>query len=194
MFQQIVNLNKLIIELLDVVTDNFGLSIILYTLIIKAFLFPLYYSQMESSARMQAVQPKMLEIRRKWAGDQEKINMETSRLYIDEQINPLASLLPSFAQVPVFLALYRSITQLSENDPHFKDGFLFIPSLVGPTFERGYGLGWLTAFGGAEDLDPTAKAIYLILPALLVLSQVVNQKVNMPEQEEEKCTISAPIT
>ena len=178
-------MNKFLIELFDVATDNFGLSLILYTLLVKAFLFPLYYGQMRSAARMQAVQPKLLEIRRRWAGNQEKINMETSRLYIEEEINPLAGLLPSFAQIPIFLALYRSITQLSETDPHFRESFLWIPSLIGPTFERGYGLGWLTAFGGPEDLDLTAKAIYTILPVLLVLSQVVNQKVNMPEQEEE---------
>lgn len=140
---------------------------------------------MLSSAKMQAVQPKLLDIRRKWAGNQEKINSETSKLYIEENINPLAGLLPSFAQVPVFLALYRSISELSESDPHFKDGFLFIPSLIGPTFERGYGLGWLTAFGGPEDLDLATKVLYMIPPLLLVASQVINQKVNIPEEEEE---------
>ena len=120
---------------------------------------------MRSSARTMLLQPKILEIRRRWAGDQDKITAETSRLYLEEDINPLAPLLPSFAQIPIFIALYRSITSLEE-DPHFRENFFFIPSLAGPMFEKGYGLGWLTDDG----MDIGTKGLYLIVPALLVAS------------------------
>ena len=53
-----------------------------------------------------------MEIRRRWGNNQEKVTMETSRLYIEEGISPWAPLLPSFAQIPIFIALYRSIQQL----------------------------------------------------------------------------------
>ena len=77
------------------------------------------------------LQPKIMEIRRRWGSNQEKVTMETSRLYIEEGISPWAPLLPSFAQIPIFIALYRSIQQLQE-DPHFAESFLWIPSLAGP--------------------------------------------------------------
>jgi YidC/Oxa1 family membrane protein insertase len=84
---------------------------------------------------MQRAQPKLVEIRRRWASDPEKMNKETARLYVEEGINPFAGFVPALIQIPVFISLYRSILQLSETDPHFSEGFLWIPSLSGPLTE-----------------------------------------------------------
>ena len=77
--------------------DDFGFAIIIFTFITKTFLYPLYFNQMKASARTMQLQPKILEIRRRWGNNQEKVTMETSRLYIEEGISPWAPLLPSFA-------------------------------------------------------------------------------------------------
>ena len=66
-------------------------------------------------------------------------------------------------------------------EPHFTENFFFIPSLAGPTFEKGYGLGWLLD----GDMDIGTKALYLVVPALLVASQIVNQQLNLPENQKQ---------
>lgn len=123
------------------------------------------------------LQPKIVEIRRRWGNDQEKVNTEQSRLYLEEGISPWAPLLPSFAQIPIFIALYRSIQQLSTTDPHFAESFLWIPSLAGPNPEGAAGLTWLVS----PDMDLTTKAIYMLVPLLLVGTQVINIRINQPD-------------
>lgn len=114
---------------------GFGLSLIIFTCFVKLLIFPLYEGQLRSTAKQQKVQPKIIEIQRRFGADKEKMNMEMSRFYIEEGINPLAALWPAFVQIPIFIALYRSITQLAQTDEHFKEGFLWVPSLAGPNTE-----------------------------------------------------------
>lgn len=58
---------------------------------------------------MQKVQPRVIEVQRLFGNDKEKMNAEISRLYMEEGINPFSSLLPAFIQIPIFIALYKSI-------------------------------------------------------------------------------------
>ncbi len=99
MFWLIDNLYKLL--------GNFGLAIIATTVIVKAIFFPLANKSYKSMANMKKVQPKMLEIREKYADDkmaQQKAMME---LYKTEKINPIAGCWPVLVQIPVFFALYK---------------------------------------------------------------------------------------
>jgi len=71
-------------------------------------------------------------------------------------------------------------------DPHFKEGFLWIPSLAGPMTPGEAGLGWLLNLqAGAPAIGWENTALYLIAPVLLVSSQIVSQKINMPPVKEE---------
>ena len=86
---------------------NFGLAILATTVIVKAVFFPLANKSYASMANMKKVQPKMLEIREKYADDKMKQQQAMMELYKTEKINPLAGCWPILIQIPVFFALYK---------------------------------------------------------------------------------------
>ena len=86
---------------------NFGLAILATTVIVKAIFFPLANKSYKSMANMKKVQPKMLEIREKYADDKMKQQQAMMELYKTEKINPLAGCWPVLIQIPVFFALYK---------------------------------------------------------------------------------------
>jgi len=86
---------------------NFGLAILATTVIVKAIFFPLANKSYKSMAKMKVVQPKMLEIREKYADDKMKQQQAMMELYKTEKINPIAGCWPVLVQIPVFFALYK---------------------------------------------------------------------------------------
>ncbi|GGG33000.1 membrane protein insertase YidC [Chelatococcus composti] len=86
---------------------NFGVAILLVTVIIKAVFFPLANRSYVSMAKMKAVQPEMMAIRERYADDRVKQQQALMELYKKEKINPLAGCLPILIQIPVFFALYK---------------------------------------------------------------------------------------
>jgi YidC/Oxa1 family membrane protein insertase len=86
---------------------NFGLAILIVTVLIKIVFFPLANKSYASMAKMKAVQPQMQMIRERFADDKMKQQQALMELYKKEKINPLAGCLPILIQVPVFFALYK---------------------------------------------------------------------------------------
>jgi YidC/Oxa1 family membrane protein insertase len=86
---------------------NFGVAILIITVLIKIIFFPLANKSYASMAKMKAVQPEMMAIRERYADDKMKQQQALMELYKKEQINPLAGCLPILIQVPVFFALYK---------------------------------------------------------------------------------------
>ncbi len=86
---------------------NFGLAILIITVIIKIFFFPLANKSYASMAKMKAVQPEMMAIRERYADDKMKQQQAMMELYKKEKINPIAGCLPILIQIPVFFALYK---------------------------------------------------------------------------------------
>jgi YidC/Oxa1 family membrane protein insertase len=99
MFWLIDNLYKLL--------GNFGVAILATTVLVKAVFFPLANKSYKSMANMKKVQPKMLEIREKYADDKMKQQQAMMELYKTEKINPIAGCWPVLIQIPVFFALYK---------------------------------------------------------------------------------------
>ena len=93
-------------ELAELVGD-WGLAIIIVTLIIRLLLFPIQRKQLKSSFQMQQVQPRMQEIQKLYAGDQVKIQQEMQKLYQETGFNPLAGCLPMLIQMPIFIILFQ---------------------------------------------------------------------------------------
>ena len=93
-------------ELAKLVGD-WGLAIIIVTLIIRLLLFPIQRKQLKSSFQMQQVQPRMQEIQSLYAGDQVKIQQEMQKLYQETGFNPLAGCLPMLIQTPIFIILFQ---------------------------------------------------------------------------------------
>jgi YidC/Oxa1 family membrane protein insertase len=88
-------------------TGNFGLAILLVTVLIKLLFFPLANKSYASMAKMKAVQPEMMAIRERYGDDKMKQQQALMELYKKEKINPLAGCLPILVQIPVFFALYK---------------------------------------------------------------------------------------
>jgi YidC/Oxa1 family membrane protein insertase len=89
------------------VIPNYGIAIILLTILVKLLLFPLAYKAAVATKKIQLIQPKIKEIRDKYKNNPQRIQAETMALYRQEKFNPLGCALPILLQMPVFFALYR---------------------------------------------------------------------------------------
>lgn len=155
----------------------FGFAIILFTLIVRLATFPLNMQQIKSSKAMQELQPKMKELQEKYKNDKEKLAQEQMRLYKEHGVNPLGGCLPMLVQMPIWFALYRSLLQLSR-EGLLGEGFFWIPSLAGPVSNYGSGISWLWPF--PPSIGWVAAISYIILPVLLVVSQMYMQQMMTP--------------
>jgi YidC/Oxa1 family membrane protein insertase len=93
---------------------NYGVAIILVTVLIKLVFWPITQKGMKSMKDMQKLQPKLTKIREKYKGDKERLAQEQMKLYQTHKINPLGGCLPMVLQIPVFFALYRVLMQAIE--------------------------------------------------------------------------------
>jgi YidC/Oxa1 family membrane protein insertase len=103
----------------DVVGQNFGLAIILFTILTRIVTWPLNASQMKSTKVMQDLQndKEWQDIQKKYAKDREKLAQEQMRIYRERGVNPFASCLPTLIQLPIIFALYQSITRSLATTP-----------------------------------------------------------------------------
>ena len=91
--------------------QNYGWSLIVFTVAIKLLLLPLNLKQQKSTTRMQMVQPKMAELQKKYANDKNKLSEETMKLYKEYGVSPMGGCLPMLIQLPILFGLYRVIYQ-----------------------------------------------------------------------------------
>ncbi len=96
-----------ILHFLGVTFGNFGVAILVFTLILKIIFFPLANKSYKSMARMKVLAPKMTEIRERYKDDPQKAQAEMMALYRTEKVNPASGCLPILIQIPVFFALYK---------------------------------------------------------------------------------------
>jgi YidC/Oxa1 family membrane protein insertase len=164
---------------------NYGVAIIILTLITRAMFWPLAQKSYKSMGEMRKLQPLMQEIREKYKGDKAKMNQEMMTLYRTYKINPMGGCLPMLIQLPVFFALYRMlyqaielrhapffgwITDLSAPDRLFEFGFKI------PFMDPPYGIPVLTIIMGASMIlqqkmtpapgDPTQAKMMMLMPVI----------------------------
>ena len=170
------------------VLPNYGIAIIILTLITKIILFPLGNKSYKSMNDMKRMQPLMTEIREKYKDDKKKMNEETMALYRTYKINPMGGCLPMVVQLPVFFALYRMLYQaielrhapffgwindLSAPDRLFQFGFSI------PFMEPPHGIPVLTIVMGATMFlqqkmspppgDPTQAKLMMFMPLIFTV-------------------------
>jgi YidC/Oxa1 family membrane protein insertase len=113
---------------------NWGLAIILMTATVRLMMVPVFVRQMRSMAAMQAIQPKVKALQNKYKNksreDKQEMQKELMELYKEHGVNPFASCLPMVFQIPVFIGLYRVLTNFSHSNPPPPDpGFLGIDNI-----------------------------------------------------------------
>lgn len=91
--------------------QNYGLAIIVFTIVVKLLLLPLSIKQIRSSSRMQEVQPQIQEIQKRYKNDKEKLNQELMKVYQENKINPAGGCLPLLIQMPILFSLYYAVIQ-----------------------------------------------------------------------------------
>ena len=191
---------------------NYGVSIIILTILIKILFWPLTHKSYKSMKEMQKLQPRMAKIREKYKDNKEQLNKEMMALYKTYKVNPMGGCLPMIIQIPVFFALFRLlgnsielrhapfmlwITDLSAPDRLFSFNFA-IPLMTPP-----YGIPVLTLLMGASMFvqqkmtptpgDPTQAKIMMFLPIIftfmfinfpsgLVLYWLVNNILSIGQQ------------
>lgn len=96
---------------------NLGLSIILLTVVIRAAMYPLSRRQLLSSKKMQEVQPKLVEMQKKFGKDRQRMAKEQMALYKEAGVSPAGCLMPMLIQTPVWISLYQSITRVLATGP-----------------------------------------------------------------------------
>ncbi|TCS80820.1 membrane protein insertase YidC [Tepidibacillus fermentans] len=112
--------------------NNYGLSIIVVTIIIRFLVLPLMITQIKSQKAMQALQPEITKIREKYKDNPQKIQEETMKLFQKHNVNPLSGCLPILIQMPILIAFYHAIMrnpdisahsflwlQLGQKDPYY---------------------------------------------------------------------------
>jgi len=114
---------------LNGLVNNYGLAIIIFTLIIKLLLHPMTVKQTRSMKAMQDLQPEIKKIQQKYKDNKEKQQQEMMKLYQENNINPTAGCLPMILQLLIIIPLYRSILGLK--DVMGEAGFLWIGTLTG---------------------------------------------------------------
>lgn len=181
-----------LLRTLNSVVGNFGLAIILLTLIIRGLMFPIAQKGFASMAAMRAVQPKMKEIQERFADDKQRQQQEIMKLYKDEKVNPLSGCLPMLIQIPVFFALYKVlvlaiemrhepfflwIRDLSSPDPaHILNLFGMLPFMIPEHSFLAIGplavlLGitmWLTFKLNPAATDPVQQQMFSIMPWIMM--------------------------
>jgi len=116
---------KWLLQIFYKVIPNYGVAIILLTLLVRLLMFPLTKKGSESTLRMQALSPKIQEIQTKYKDNPQKMNTEMAELYKKEGYNPLSGCLPMIIQIPIFFAMYNLFNN------HFDlRGAMFIPGWI----------------------------------------------------------------
>ena len=154
---------------------NWGVSIILVTILIKLIFFPLTKKSSESTQQMQKMQPKIQELQAKYKGKPQKLNEEMAKLYKEAGYNPLSGCLPILIQLPILFAMYR----LFNNYFEFR-GAMFIPHWI-PDLSVGDSVLQFPnplPFLGWTDLR--------ILPIVYVISQMVFGKITQTPTSDQQ--------
>ena len=151
-------------------TGNYGVAILLMTVILKLALFPLANKSYVSMSHMKKAQPKIKKLQERYKEDRQKLQQEMMALYKKEKINPMAGCLPILIQIPIFFALYKVLYVTIEM--RHQPFILWIKDLSAPD-----PMTPITAFG-AIDWNPPAFLAIGILPILMGLSMWLQQKLN----------------
>lgn len=193
-------ISKPLFKLLKFINDyigNWGFSIIIITFIVRCVMYPITKSQYITISKMRTLQPKIISIRKKFNKDKKRFSKEIISLYKKENINPFGGFLPLFIQMPIFLALYYTLSNSIElrhspfilwiHDLSAKDPYYILPILMGIT------IFFIQKTSHKNYDDKSQQKIMYFIPVIftlfffwfpsgLVLYYIVNNLINIIQQ------------
>jgi len=162
---------------------NYGIAIIIITVILKALFFPLTHKSYKSMKDMQTIQPMMAALKEKYKDDRDAMNKAVMELYREHKVNPLGGCLPMVVQIPVFFALYKAlmfsielrhapfffwITDLSGPDNLFGD-LIGLPFVIGPLPLLMGATMFIQQKMTPSNMDPVQAKMMLALPLVFTV-------------------------
>lgn len=172
------------------IVGNYGIAIIMLTVLVRGAMFPISFKQTQNMARIQALKPEMDRINEKYKNDMQKKSQATQDLYRKNKINPLGGCLPVFLQLPVFIGLYRALLVDVElrQSPLFGHGIRWVSNLAAPDMLWNWSAimpDFVTSGQGFFGLGPYLN----VLPLVTVGLFLVTQKMSMPEPTNEQAVM-----
>ncbi len=162
-----------LLSLIHGVVGNWGVAIIILTLIVRGLMYPLTKAQYTSMAKMRMLQPKLQALRESCGDDRQRMSQEMMTLYKKEQINPLGGCLPLLLQMPIFIALYTVLNLSTElrNAPFFgwiqnlsaQDPYYVLPILMGIS------MFFIQKNSPSTVTDPMQQKIMTFMPVIFTV-------------------------
>ncbi len=160
------------LEFIHSIIKNYGWAIIIFSILIKAVLYPLTRKSNKSMREMQELQPKINALREKYKKDPQKLNQETMKLYKEHGVNPMGGCLPLLLQMPVLFALFNIFrTTIMLRQAHF----FLIRDLSAP-----------------DAIIPLLGGIHL-LPILMGVTMLLQQRLTNPSPQQKAMTYMMPV-
>lgn len=158
-----------VIEALHGLTGNYGLAIIILTVLIRLVILPLTASQTRAMKKMQELQPEIQKLQKKYRNDPQRLNQETMALWREHKVNPLSGCLPILIQLPILWAFFAA---LRGYDFRADPAFLWLPDLSAPdpvilpllTALTTY---WMTRMTTPATADPSQRVMLYVMPVFL---------------------------
>ena len=156
-----------VLDKLNLFLNNWGLALIMLTVLIKILFFKLSETSYKSMAKMKKLAPRMTALKERYSDNRQKFSEELMKVYKQEKVNPLGGCLPILVQIPVFIALYWVIIESVE-------------------MRHAPFIGWI---GDLSSKDP-----YYVLPILMGVSMYIQQKLNPPPTDamQQKIFLALP--
>lgn len=179
MWEEICKIIARIVELFYYPVHDWGMAIILLTIVFRLLIMPLMLSQTKSSFMMQKVQPRLKEIQARYQNDPVRMQEETQKLYADAKFNPLAGCVPMLIQMPIFIALFQVLRNIQNYLPEY-DYFAFyniVPNLLATPSEM--------LSQGVGPFIPYAVLIIIFVGATF-LPMLLQQKNNQDSQQRNQ--------
>ena len=176
------------------IVRNYGLAIIMLTVLVRACMFPISRKQAVSMAKMQELKPEMDRLKEKYKGDMQKQSQATQELYRKYKINPMAGCLPMVIQLPIFVGLYRSLMVDVElrQAPLLSESIRWCSNLAAPDMFYDWSSFMphsVTCGVGILGLGPYLNMLPLVTVCLFILQQ----KLFMPEAANEQAAMQQKI-
>ena len=166
------------------IIGNFGIAIILFTLLVRAITLPFYGQQQKAMKKQQSLMAskEWQDMQKKFAKDKEKLSQEQMRLYREAGVNPLGGCLPALIPWPIMIGLYQSITMVMGAQPEqlmeLSKHLYTLPQLIAAVPVQSFFLGL--------NLATTPTGIGYIVPALVLASTWIQQKMmTMPQADPQ---------
>ncbi len=170
---------KIIVFLYSNVVANYGIAIILLTIIVRLLLVPLSITQTRSMVKMQKIQPELKELQKKYKDDKQRLQQETMDFYKKHNVNPLSGCLPLILQLPVFFALFQALRNPSEIVTNVLGKFE-----INGVLNHNYNFLWMNL----NERDP-----YYILVILMVGTMFLSMKMTTTDPKQSKIMYIMPV-